>query len=152
VQFTSSSRVKVLVSLVAASPLLVLEGFSLVVSCASSASIGNGADHDVPLGGISFYAQRLGFAADNVIRWEIVLASGVVMNCTANENSDIYRALKGGGNNFGIVTQVDVHTVPQGPIWGGMITTLQSGNLASNFKSLFNYVENSGNGEDSGSS
>lgn len=43
------------------------------------------------------------------------------MNANANENSDLWRALKGGSNNFGVVTRFDLRAFPQGNFWGGMI-------------------------------
>ena len=33
---------------------------------------------------------------------------------------ELYFALRGGGNNFGVVTQLDMETFPQGKLWGGM--------------------------------
>lgn len=45
---------------------------------------------------------------------KVVLADGTLTNINATSNSDLYRALKGGGNNFGIVTRFDLATFPQG--------------------------------------
>lgn len=33
---------------------------------------------------------------------------------------DLFRCLKGGGNNFGIVTSFQMSTIPSGPVWGGL--------------------------------
>lgn len=41
------------------------------------------------------------------------------MNANPNENTDLYFALRGGGNNFGIVTTFDLNTFSQGKLWGG---------------------------------
>jgi FAD/FMN-containing dehydrogenase len=47
--------------------------------------------------------------ADNVVNYEVVLASGEVANANANANSDLFSALQcGSGNNVGIVTRFDV--------------------------------------------
>lgn len=43
------------------------------------------------------------------------------MNANYSHHSDLFRALKGGANNFGIVTRIDFHTISQGPIVGGNI-------------------------------
>ncbi|KAI1082678.1 FAD-binding domain-containing protein [Whalleya microplaca] len=72
-------------------------------------------------GGLSFLSTREGFICDNVVNFEVVLASGAIVNANARENPDLWVALRGGGNNFGIVTRFDVRTFKQGPMWGGMI-------------------------------
>ncbi|OTB04274.1 hypothetical protein M426DRAFT_321108 [Hypoxylon sp. CI-4A] len=72
-------------------------------------------------GGLSFFSSREGFICDNVINYEIVLASGEIVNANAKQHPDLWKALRGGGNNFGIVTRYDFKTFPQGPIWGGNI-------------------------------
>lgn len=63
-------------------------------------------------GGISWYTGRRGFACDNVVNYEIVLASGQILNANASANSDLWLALKGGSSNFGIVTRFDVEAFP----------------------------------------
>jgi hypothetical protein len=73
------------------------------------------------LGGLSFFSSREGFVSDNVLNYEIVLASGEIVNANAGSNSDLWIALRGGGNNFGIVTRFDFRTFPQGRFWGGSI-------------------------------
>ncbi|TGO13552.1 hypothetical protein BTUL_0068g00240 [Botrytis tulipae] len=70
-------------------------------------------------GGISFLSQRYGWGSDNVRNFEIVLSNGTIANANAHDNPDLYWALRGGGNNFGIVTRFDLQTYPQGPAWGG---------------------------------
>ncbi|KAJ0360363.1 hypothetical protein COL154_007624 [Colletotrichum chrysophilum] len=72
-------------------------------------------------GGISFYSNQYGFAADNVVRYQAVLASGLVVEATAaNAYSDLYWALKGGGNSFAIVTRFDLKTVKSPKVWVGI--------------------------------
>ena len=58
---------------------------------------------------------------DNVLNYEVVLADGRIVNANAQENADLWLALKGGSSNFGIVTRFDMQTFPQGSIWGGTI-------------------------------
>ncbi|KAJ2994293.1 hypothetical protein NUW58_g1592 [Xylaria curta] len=72
-------------------------------------------------GGLSFFSSREGFVCDNVLNYEIVLASGEVVNANEREHSDLWTALRGGGNNFGIVIRYDFRAFPQGPLWGGNI-------------------------------
>ena len=72
-------------------------------------------------GGISYFSARKGFACDNVVNYEVVLASGQVVSANANVNPDLWVALKGGSNNFGIITRFDLTAFPQGDFWGGSI-------------------------------
>ncbi|OAL04330.1 FAD-binding domain-containing protein [Phaeosphaeriaceae sp. SRC1lsM3a] len=70
-------------------------------------------------GGISFFSNKLGWACDNVAEYEVVTASGIIVHATPNSFSDLYWALRGGGNNFGIVTNFKLNAFPLGKMWGG---------------------------------
>jgi hypothetical protein len=70
-------------------------------------------------GGISHYANAYGWACDNIDSFEVVTASGIIVNASAAKYSDLYWALRGGGNNFGIVTKFNMRTFVQGEMWGG---------------------------------
>ncbi|KAK7700963.1 hypothetical protein SLS64_010557 [Diaporthe eres] len=72
-------------------------------------------------GGLSIFSSREGFICDNVTNFEVVLASGETVNANASENADLWRALRGGGNNLGVVTRFDLRTFPQGTFWGGAV-------------------------------
>ncbi|KAK0883309.1 hypothetical protein LTR87_002817 [Friedmanniomyces endolithicus] len=72
-------------------------------------------------GGLSFFSPRYGFVCDNIIRYEIVLASGLTINVTQTSFPDLWVALKGGSNNFGVVTAFESTAFPQGKFWGGFI-------------------------------
>ncbi|KAI9055916.1 hypothetical protein LZ554_000852 [Drepanopeziza brunnea f. sp. 'monogermtubi'] len=61
-------------------------------------------------GGIHYFTARYGFAMDNVVAYQVVLASGRVVIASATQNTDLFWALKGGGNNFGIVTRFTFKT------------------------------------------
>ncbi|KAK6863755.1 hypothetical protein PG995_000283 [Apiospora arundinis] len=63
-------------------------------------------------GGVSWHTARTGFACDSVVNYEVVLASGEIVNANATAHSDLFRALKGGGSNFGIVTGFRLATFP----------------------------------------
>lgn len=56
-----------------------------------------------------------------MVNYRVALASGTVINANSKENSDLWLALKGGSNNFGVVTQFDLAAFPQGTFWGGQI-------------------------------
>ncbi|KAH8684498.1 hypothetical protein BGZ60DRAFT_478650 [Tricladium varicosporioides] len=70
-------------------------------------------------GGISFVSRRYGWAADNIRSYEVILANGSIVNVNQESSPDLYWALRGGGNNFGIVTKFELETYPQGLASGG---------------------------------
>ncbi|KAI0153225.1 hypothetical protein GGR57DRAFT_492348 [Xylariaceae sp. FL1272] len=72
-------------------------------------------------GGLSFFSSREGLICDNVINFQVVLSSGEIVNANKNENQDLLVALRGGGNNFGIVTRFDVRVFKQDTFYGGMV-------------------------------
>lgn len=75
-------------------------------------------------GGISYFSGRRGWACDNVLRYEIVLASGDIITASPTEHADLYRALRGGGGkSFGIVSRFDLEVFPQGDMWSTMVFT-----------------------------
>lgn len=76
-------------------------------------------------GGISHHSNIYGFACDNVESYEVVTASGLIVNVTPTQFPDLYFALRGGGNNFGVVTKFTLETIPQGLMWGGTRIHLQ---------------------------
>ncbi|KAI9761159.1 MAG: hypothetical protein M4579_001206 [Chaenotheca gracillima] len=71
-------------------------------------------------GGMSYFSGRYGFACDNVANYQVVLPDGLIQDVNQKSNPDLYFALRGGGNNFGIVTRFDLETYPQGQMWGGI--------------------------------
>lgn len=83
---------------------------------------GRQASSQAIIGGISFFSPEKGFACDNVVNMEVVLADGSIVNANTREQPDLFKALKGGSNNFGIVTRFDLHAFSQGDSWGGFIS------------------------------
>ncbi|KAK0634296.1 hypothetical protein B0T17DRAFT_486116 [Bombardia bombarda] len=72
--------------------------------------------------GLSYLSDLYGLACDNVIEYEVVLAGGCIVKANNNRNPDLFWALKGGTNNFGVVTKFitpTVDTIYQG--WGGTL-------------------------------
>lgn len=61
-------------------------------------------------GGISFHTGTRGFSCDGIKNYEVVLANGSIVNANAREHPDLFKALKGGSNNFGFVTRFDMET------------------------------------------
>ncbi|KAJ5124082.1 uncharacterized protein N7515_007907 [Penicillium bovifimosum] len=72
-------------------------------------------------GGLNFLSREHGFSCDNIYGYEVVLANGSVIYASASSHSDLWLALKGGSNNFGIITRFDLATFPQQQMWGGIV-------------------------------
>ncbi|KAI0260047.1 hypothetical protein BC834DRAFT_973749 [Gloeopeniophorella convolvens] len=72
-------------------------------------------------GGFSFLSSQYGLAIDNIEAFELVFPNGTTTSVTS-ENTDLWFALKGGFNNFGIVTKFTFTLHPQGQIWGGVVS------------------------------
>ena len=72
-------------------------------------------------GGISYFSPQVGFTCDTVVNFEVILADGKLTNVNESSYPDMFRALKGGTNNFGLVTRFDYQTVDISQILGGSI-------------------------------
>lgn len=66
-------------------------------------------------GGTGFLARKLGLTIDSLDCAQVVLANGSVVSANADEHSDLFWALRGGGGNFGIVTEFEFALHPVGP-------------------------------------
>ncbi|KAI6012493.1 hypothetical protein F5J12DRAFT_971150 [Pisolithus orientalis] len=72
-------------------------------------------------GGYSYLTNQYGLTVDTVQAYELVMPNGTVKNVTA-QDQDLFFGLRGGFNNFGIVTRFTLQTFSQGQVWGGFIT------------------------------
>jgi len=73
--------------------------------------------------GFGRLARRFGLALDNVRSVDIVNADGQLRHASAEENQDLYWAVRGGGGNFGVVTafEFDLHPMQREVIGGVMV-------------------------------
>lgn len=73
-------------------------------------------------GGFGYLTRRWGWTADNVTGVNIVTAEGKLVHASSAENPDLFWALKGGGGNFGVVTEISYKLYNVGPeIIGGLV-------------------------------
>ncbi|KJZ77354.1 hypothetical protein HIM_03078 [Hirsutella minnesotensis 3608] len=71
-------------------------------------------------GGISYFGPRQGWTCNQATSFEVVLADGSVVQASGEHNSDLWRGLRGGANNLGIVTRVNLTTFEQGLLWSSL--------------------------------
>ncbi len=73
-------------------------------------------------GGIGWLMPKYGLALDNLRSADLVLADGTIRRASADENADLFWAIRGGGGNFGIAASLEFDVHPVGPmIIGGLV-------------------------------
>ena len=93
--------------------------YGLALSTGDTSSVGIGG---LTLGGgIGWMARKYGLAIDNLLSVELVTAEGALIKASATEHTELFWALRGGGGNFGIVTEFEFQLAPVGSIYGGAL-------------------------------
>jgi FAD/FMN-containing dehydrogenase len=80
-------------------------------------------------GGLGYQVRQHGLLCDHVIALTMVTADGAAVRCSADDNADLYWALRGGGGGLGIVTEFEIALQPTGEthsvrVFGGMDAAL----------------------------
>jgi FAD/FMN-containing dehydrogenase len=70
-------------------------------------------------GGFGWLSRKHGFAADSVLRVDIVTADGRRLTAAADRNADLFWAVRGGGANFGVVTALEFRLHPVARVYAG---------------------------------
>lgn len=70
-------------------------------------------------GGIGHLTRKCGLAIDNVLEVDMVLADGQFVTANAEQNPDLFWAIRGGGGNFGIVTSFTYRLHPISTVYAG---------------------------------
>jgi FAD/FMN-containing dehydrogenase len=72
-------------------------------------------------GGVSFYSRKHGLACNRVIAFDLVNAGGEPIRVDAENEPDLFWALRGGGGSFGIVTAIEFNLLPMREIFAGSL-------------------------------
>ena len=70
-------------------------------------------------GGLGLLGRRYGYAADHVRSIDIVTADGVLRRACPDQEPDLFRAVRGGKDNFGIVVRMEIDLMPVSRLLGG---------------------------------
>jgi FAD/FMN-containing dehydrogenase len=70
-------------------------------------------------GGIGYLSRGHGLSIDNLISADVVTADGRLVHANEEENSDLFWAIRGGGGNFGVLTNLEYRLHPVEMIYGG---------------------------------
>lgn len=76
-------------------------------------------------GGFGWLSRKYGLTVDNLVAADVVTADGRFLRADRDVNPDLFWAIRGGGGNFGIVTNFEFRLYPVGPeIFGGLVIYL----------------------------
>jgi FAD/FMN-containing dehydrogenase len=71
-------------------------------------------------GGAGWLSRAYGFAADSLLRADVVTAAGELLTADPEQLPDLHWALRGGGGNFGVVTALEFRLFPVERVYAGM--------------------------------
>ena len=93
--------------------------FGLALSTGDTSSVGMGGL--VTGGGIGFMVRKYGLAIDNLLAARVVTANGDIVTASEDDHPDLFWAIRGGGGNVGVVTELELRLAPVGHVLGGVL-------------------------------
>ena len=118
----------------AAEVTAAVDEHGLVIGFGDTGSVGIGG---ITLaGGVGFLVRKFGMTIDNLLAAEVVTPSGLTLMACAEENPDLFWAVRGGGGNFGVVTRFKyaLHELPE--VAGGLLMLPATVQTITGFVSL----------------
>lgn len=111
-----------------------LDKHNFVVGFGDTGSVGIGG---ITLGGgVGYLVRKFGLAIDNLLAAKIVTANGEVLEIDSQNHTDLFWAIRGGGGNFGVVTEFKFKLHDLGDVFGGMLLLPAESSLLSKFIEL----------------
>ncbi len=95
-------------------------------------------------GGMGYLRRQYGLTCDSLLEAELVLADGSVVRVSPDEHQDLYWAVRGGGGNFGIATELRFQLYPIGPTVVGIHTMYRLDDLEAVLKGCRDYLNDVG--------
>ncbi len=93
--------------------------YGLALSTGDTATVGIGG---LTIGGgVGFMLRKHGLTIDNLLSADVVTADGELVTASADENADLFWAIRGGGGNFGIITDFEFRMAKVGQVLGGAL-------------------------------
>lgn len=92
-------------------------------------------------GGMGYLRRKHGLTCDNLIGADLVLADGSFVHASADENADLFWAIRGGGGNFGVVTSFEFQLHPIGPMVMGIHVTYAGKDIAPVLRGCMDYLK-----------
>ncbi|PSK58778.1 hypothetical protein B9Z65_6793 [Elsinoe australis] len=95
-------------------------------------------------GGVNYLINKYGFSMDQVTSYEVILGNGTLVTASSSSNPDLFWALKGGTNNFGVVTTFTFKTISVPSVSTSIIAVGDSG-VESYIQAFCDFVDDTGN-------